>query len=252
MASRHAVQYTSALASTLGCPFGAARAGFVKSLAGMCPVYSSLKENTLPLTPALMDEFRTKCPFGRMVESSNPQQLEQSPLVHDNSSPAVSDATVGVSAYSAVVTNLMSECPVKKETVTKKEEEKQQVEEEKPSVVNSNNAVEAKKLTVKINTNINQKKDPVAQHYDAYFHGAVSNLKKEGNYRVFNNIQRKATAFPTAVRHPNDPTSEFYQVEYQLGRDHHQRELDQLNDVAFQTPEDKPVTVWCSNDYLGK
>eukprot|EP01102_Stenamoeba_stenopodia_P015731 TRINITY_DN5397_c0_g1_i1.p1 TRINITY_DN5397_c0_g1~~TRINITY_DN5397_c0_g1_i1.p1 ORF type:complete len:652 (-),score=165.51 TRINITY_DN5397_c0_g1_i1:70-2025(-) len=243
MASRHAVQYTSAFASTLGCPFAAARAGFVKSLAGSCPVYSQLKQNTLPLTPALMDEFRTKCPFGRMVDST--QQPEQSPLVHDNSSPAVLTESEAASMQSTIVNNFIGEN--EKECPSLKKQDQQTT----TTVVESCVCPATTPVAEEAKKQLKSKKDPVAQHYDAYFHGAISNLKKEGNYRVFNNIQRKATSFPTAVRHPNNPTSEFYAAEYQLGKDHHQRDLEEINDVAFQTPEDKPVTVWCSNDYLG-
>jgi 5-aminolevulinate synthase len=55
--------------------------------------------------------------------------------------------------------------------------------------------------------------------FDAFFESELANLKKEGNYRVFADIERKAGAFPAAGNHGA------------IGP--------------------KEVTVWCSNDYLG-
>jgi 5-aminolevulinate synthase len=55
--------------------------------------------------------------------------------------------------------------------------------------------------------------------YQGYFAAAVSGLKTEGRYRVFADLERRAGSFPQAKRHgPNGV---------------------------------EPVTVWCSNDYLG-
>ena len=56
--------------------------------------------------------------------------------------------------------------------------------------------------------------------YNAFFHDRIEQLKKEGRYRIFANIERKAGNFPQAI----------------------------FRDVQNQ-PQD--VTVWCSNDYLG-
>ena len=55
--------------------------------------------------------------------------------------------------------------------------------------------------------------------FDAFFESEIAALKKEGNYRVFADIERKAGAFPAADNHG-----------------------------AIGPRE---VTVWCSNDYLG-
>ena len=56
-------------------------------------------------------------------------------------------------------------------------------------------------------------------NFDAFFNEKLDGLKKEGRYRVFMDLERHAGQFPQATRHING--------------------------------EKKPVTVWCSNDYLG-
>ncbi|MDX2113479.1 MAG: 5-aminolevulinate synthase [Alphaproteobacteria bacterium] len=54
-------------------------------------------------------------------------------------------------------------------------------------------------------------------NYELLFQQAIDQLKAEGRYRVFNDLERKAGSFPYAKSHVTDRT----------------------------------VTVWCSNDYLG-
>ena len=56
-------------------------------------------------------------------------------------------------------------------------------------------------------------------NFEAYFENELTKLKEEGNYRVFADIEREKGAFPKAVFHSPDGQ--------------------------------KPVKVWCSNDYLG-
>ncbi len=56
-------------------------------------------------------------------------------------------------------------------------------------------------------------------NFDGFFNEKLEGLKKEGRYRVFIDMERHAGSFPKAMRHVNGET--------------------------------KPVTVWCSNDYLG-
>ncbi len=55
--------------------------------------------------------------------------------------------------------------------------------------------------------------------FENFFKASLDGLKKEGNYRVFADLERKAGQFPRAVRHAGDTVQD--------------------------------VTVWCSNDYLG-
>jgi 5-aminolevulinate synthase len=56
-------------------------------------------------------------------------------------------------------------------------------------------------------------------NYEAFFRAELANLRRQGNYRVFADLQRQAGRFPKAT----------------LIRERGRRE----------------VTVWCSNDYLG-
>ncbi|THH38032.1 5-aminolevulinate synthase [Aliishimia ponticola] len=55
-------------------------------------------------------------------------------------------------------------------------------------------------------------------NYDTYFQSELDNLREEGNYRVFANLERQRGSFPKA---------------------------------AYRGDAEKQVTVWCSNDYLG-
>ena len=57
--------------------------------------------------------------------------------------------------------------------------------------------------------------------YEAFFRTQIDNLKREGRYRVFADLERRAGNFPKA-KHYDSVTGEVHEV-----------------------------TVWCSNDYLG-
>ena len=55
--------------------------------------------------------------------------------------------------------------------------------------------------------------------YDAIFATQLNQLKEDGNYRIFAELERQSGAFPKAKSYDNEAPNE--------------------------------VTVWCSNDYLG-
>ena len=56
-------------------------------------------------------------------------------------------------------------------------------------------------------------------NYEQFFAERISDLKGEGRYRVFADLERQVGAFPKATSHTSSGTED--------------------------------VTVWCSNDYLG-
>lgn len=56
-------------------------------------------------------------------------------------------------------------------------------------------------------------------NYEAHFRSELDRLRDEGNYRVFADLERHRGAFPQATRRAGG--------------------------------EAGPVTIWCSNDYLG-
>ena len=56
--------------------------------------------------------------------------------------------------------------------------------------------------------------------YEKFFSDNLSKMKQAGNYRVFADLEREAGAYPKAV--------------------------------FREGGQESPVTVWCSNDYLGQ
>src|SRR5258708_5883437 len=64
----------------------------------------------------------------------------------------------------------------------------------------------------------------MAFSYKSIFQDALAALRREGRYRVFADILRERGAFPQAGLH--DP------------------------DGSYTDNKGRPITVWCSNDYL--
>jgi hypothetical protein len=62
------------------CPFAchalsAAKTGVLNSMSNACPVFTRLRSEHTELTPQLLEDFKKKCPFGRMMEGEAlPQQ----------------------------------------------------------------------------------------------------------------------------------------------------------------------------------
>jgi len=61
--------------------------------------------------------------------------------------------------------------------------------------------------------------EETAMNYEMQFRRQLEELRREGNYRVFADLERKAGAFPRATHNKGDSS--------------------------------RSITVWCSNDYLG-
>jgi 5-aminolevulinate synthase len=85
---------------------------------------------------------------------------------------------------------------------------------------------------------------PVVVHgredYDTYFDESIEKLKKEGRYREFKTMTRKAGQFPVCTQQAST-----------FGADLHSSQ-----DPSSPPPQDASgvrddVTIWCSNDYLG-
>jgi len=66
----------------------------------------------------------------------------------------------------------------------------------------------------------------MAFSYQSRFQDALAALRREGRYRVFADILRERGQFPQASYKPGDP------------------------DTSYTDNRGKPITVWCSNDYL--
>ena len=71
--------------------------------------------------------------------------------------------------------------------------------------------------------------------YDALFRKQLDTLRREGNYRVFADLQRRAGSFPKASH----------------VRERSRAEVTTSSRTEVTTSSRTEVTVWCSNDYLG-
>lgn len=93
--------------------------------------------------------------------------------------------------------------------------------------------------------------------YEQMFARAVAKVKDEGRYRVFMNIERKAGSYPEAVYHSEVCSCCCYVCCcWLLSSSLQHCTANALISCLplpplLQTGESKPVTVWCTNDYLG-
>ncbi|XP_012151586.1 5-aminolevulinate synthase isoform X1 [Megachile rotundata] len=127
----------------------------------------------------------------------------------------------------SVIMNYRQLCPVMSQLFSTEAEASvnQQIQEpingQCPFLAKKQNAVKVASPIVQEDvikvTSCEQKEEP-SFPYEEFFHEQIMKKKKDHSYRVFKKVNRLAENFPTAV-------------EYSWG--------------------EKPITVWCSNDYLG-
>ncbi|XP_076751191.1 5-aminolevulinate synthase [Xylocopa sonorina] len=127
----------------------------------------------------------------------------------------------------SVIINYRQLCPVMSQFFSTQEESvaTQQVEEainrQCPFLAKEQNAVKMASPVVKediINVSGVESEEKLNFPYEEFFHEQIMKKKKDHSYRVFKKVNRLAENFPAAM-------------EYSWG--------------------EKPITVWCSNDYLG-
>ncbi|CAL7946447.1 unnamed protein product [Xylocopa violacea] len=127
----------------------------------------------------------------------------------------------------SVIINYRQLCPVMSQFFSSQEESvaTQQVEEainrQCPFLAKEKNIVKVASPVVKediINESCAESEEKPNFPYEKFFHDQIMKKKKDHSYRVFKKVNRLAENFPAAM-------------EYSWG--------------------EKPITVWCSNDYLG-
>ncbi|XP_020278857.1 5-aminolevulinate synthase, erythroid-specific, mitochondrial isoform X2 [Pseudomyrmex gracilis] len=128
---------------------------------------------------------------------------------------------------SSLLMNYRQHCPVMSKLLNTMPEEKSQpipetIENQCPFLFRERNAVTEASPAVEEDVisvdNVEQKEEASSFPYETFFHEQIKRKKNDHSYRVFKKVNRLAENFPTAM-------------EYSWG--------------------EKPITVWCSNDYLG-
>lgn len=128
---------------------------------------------------------------------------------------------------SSVIMKYRQLCPVMSQLFSTQAESTEVQEIEKtintqcPFLAKEQNAVKVANPIVEediINVSPVESKETTSFQYEEFFHKQIMRKKKDHSYRVFKKVNRLADNFPTAM-------------EYSWG--------------------EKPITVWCSNDYLG-
>lgn len=125
---------------------------------------------------------------------------------------------------SSLIMNYRQHCPILSRLFSTMSESEEQpipesIQNQCPFLSRERNAVKEANPAMEedvISLNDNQQKEHFP--YEEYFHEQIMKKKKDHSYRIFKKVNRLAENFPGAL-------------EYSCGK--------------------KPITVWCSNDYLG-
>ncbi|EFN65872.1 5-aminolevulinate synthase, erythroid-specific, mitochondrial [Camponotus floridanus] len=125
---------------------------------------------------------------------------------------------------SSLIMNYRQHCPILSRLFSSMSESEEQpipkpIQSQCPFLSRERNAVKEANPAMEedISLNDNQKEE-VYFPYEEFFHDQIMKKKKDHSYRIFKKVNRLAENFPGAL-------------EYSCGK--------------------KPITVWCSNDYLG-
>ncbi|XP_003694972.1 5-aminolevulinate synthase, erythroid-specific, mitochondrial [Apis florea] len=127
----------------------------------------------------------------------------------------------------SVIMNYRQLCPVMSQFFSTQTDfaDTQQIENtingQCPFLAKEQNAIKIASTVIEediINVSSIESKEKASFPYEEFFHEQIMKKKKDHSYRVFKKVNRLAENFPTAI-------------EYSWG--------------------EKPITVWCSNDYLG-
>lgn len=127
----------------------------------------------------------------------------------------------------SVIMNYRQHCPVMSRLAstmadsTETQQVQETLENQCPFLSKEKDAVKQASAAMEedvINLATSEPKQETTFPYEEYFHEQIMKKKKDHSYRVFKKVNRLAEEFPAAI-------------EYSW--------------------EEKPITVWCSNDYLG-
>eukprot|EP01117_Protostelium_nocturnum_P014385 TRINITY_DN5475_c0_g1_i1.p1 TRINITY_DN5475_c0_g1~~TRINITY_DN5475_c0_g1_i1.p1 ORF type:complete len:579 (+),score=124.37 TRINITY_DN5475_c0_g1_i1:125-1861(+) len=186
---------------------------FAETFKDSCPFLKNSNFTSLKFSQQDALNFRNNCPFGKLINADSPPQLADGIKYFQQ-----------LEELSAKVnTNFSRDCLEESERIIQSEEQQKESKNEK--------------LLKEISQMIGEKGADVAsikqKMTETYFSSVLEKMKKEGNYRKFNHIDRKVGSFPRAdnrldIKPSHIPAHELWDGQSQ-----------------------KDITVWCNNDYLG-
>lgn len=208
--------------ATSRCPFRRLVSGLASVLgrsvdvgASKCPFLRASTQNTEIMTPEVVSEVAHHCPFLKETMLEKEETAEERPCLnaplrcHDvDDLPSLHDfmkgggcQLTGECSLAQTYLNQLSKTTSPNGTSSTRSEENGRL---RPIRVSSREEEGAKNVS----------------SYENHFTDTISNIKKEGRYREFADLERRAGEFPSASYHREDG-------------------------------EVKTVIGWCSNDYLG-